>query len=384
MRPAKSGLSEVPAVADQPSTEPYADPTWRRRLRTSLLAWFGRSARELPWRSDPTPYHVWVSEIMLQQTQVATVLDYYRRFIAAYPTVGDLAAADEHDLMRLWEGLGYYRRARSMHAAAKLIVSQHDGCFPATFDEVLALPGIGRYTAGAILSISSDQRLPVLEGNTVRVYSRWIAMRQDVQSTAAKAKLWEFATMMLPRSGAGQFNQAAMELGALICKPKSPACDICPVQKSCVAHSLGLQGEIPGKVTNMQYESRTEYGFVVPAADSDRFLVCRVPDGNRWAGLWDFPRCTDGNATTPNAAASALSHQLGIQIRPTKKVATIKHAVTRYRITLQVHLADPVAPSDITLAGDTFGFLTSEAMGDLPLSVTGRKIAQWIADKRGH
>lgn len=382
MRPAKSGQSKVPAVTDSPSNEPYADATWRRKLRTSLLAWFGRSARELPWRSDPTPYHVWVSEVMLQQTQVATVLDYYRRFIAAYPTVGDLAAAEEHDLMRLWEGLGYYRRARSMHAAAKLIVAQHDGRFPSTFDEVLALPGIGRYTAGAILSISGDQRLPVLEGNTVRVYSRWIGMRQDVQSTAAKAKLWEFAAMMLPRSGSGQFNQAAMELGALICKPKSPACDVCPVQKSCVAHSLGLQDEIPGKVTNMQYESRTEYGFVVPAIDSDGFLVCRVPDGNRWAGLWDFPRCTDGNATTPTAAAAAISRQLGIEIRPAQHITTIKHAVTRYRITLQVHRADPVAPADVTLPSDTFRFSTSAAMNDLPLSVTGRKIAQWVAKNR--
>ncbi|HBJ37351.1 MAG TPA: A/G-specific adenine glycosylase [Planctomycetaceae bacterium] len=351
-------------------------------MRTSLLAWFDRNARQLPWRSDPTPYHVWVSEIMLQQTQVATVLEYYRRFIAAYPTVGDLAAAEEHDLMRLWEGLGYYRRARSMHAAAKLVVSQHDGQFPSTYEEVLALPGIGRYTAGAILSISGDQRLPVLEGNTVRVYSRWIGLRQDVQSTAGKAKLWEFAAMMLPRTGSGQFNQAAMELGALICKPKSPACDTCPVQKSCVAHSLGLQDEIPGKVSKVQYESRTEYGFVVPVIDSDRFLICRVPDGNRWAGLWDFPRCTDPNATTPTAAASALSHQLGIKIRPRRLITTIKHAVTRYRITLQVHLAEPVALSDITLPSDAFRFVTSEHITDVPLSVTGRQIAQWIAEEK--
>ena len=232
MRPVTPGVAESPPVADGPATEPHDDVKWRRKLRASLLAWFARSARQLPWRSDPTPYHVWVSEIMLQQTQVATVLDYYRRFIAAYPTVNDLAAADEHELMRLWEGLGYYRRARSMHAAAKLVVSQYDGLFPSTYEQVLALPGIGRYTAGAILSISGDQRLPVLEGNTVRVYSRWIGMRAGVQSTSAKAKLWDFASAMLPKSGSGQFNQAAMELGALICKPKSPSCAVCPVQKS--------------------------------------------------------------------------------------------------------------------------------------------------------
>lgn len=383
MRPSNSGRSRVPPVADEPATEPGDDANWRRKLRTSLLAWFARNARELPWRSDPTPYHVWVSEIMLQQTQVATVLDYYRRFIATYPTVGDLAAAEEHDLMRLWEGLGYYRRARSMHAAAKLIVSQHGGRFPSTYEDVLALPGIGRYTAGAILSISGDQRLPVLEGNTVRVYSRWIGMRDDVQSTAAKTKLWQFADAMLPRSGSGRFNQAAMELGALVCKPKSPACHTCPVRKSCIAHTLGLQHEIPGKVSNMQYEPRTEFGFVVPGIASDRFLICRVPDGSRWAGLWDFPRCTDGNAATPNTAAAAISRQLGAMIRPTQHVTTIKHAVTRYRITLQVHLAEPVAPHDVTLPNDAFRFATSEHLNDVPLSVTGRKIAQWIAEKLG-
>jgi len=150
----------------------WHDPRWRGRVRRRLLGWFATQARSLPWRDHPTPYHVWVSEIMLQQTQVATVIDYYHRFLAAFPTVVDLAAAPEERLMRLWEGLGYYRRARSMHAAAKLIVERHDGVFPTTFDQVLALPGIGRYTAGAILSISADRRYPVLEGNTQRVYSR--------------------------------------------------------------------------------------------------------------------------------------------------------------------------------------------------------------------
>jgi A/G-specific adenine glycosylase len=365
-----------PAVA-----QPHDDPRWQRKLRSSLLAWFACNARQLPWRADPTPYHVWVSEIMLQQTQVATVIDYYRRFLAAFPTISDLAAAREEDLMRLWEGLGYYRRARSMLAAAKKIVAEHDGRFPSTYDEVVGLPGIGRYTAGAILSISGDQRLPILEGNTVRVYSRWIAMRDDVQSPAAKQRLWQFAEAMLPKTGSGQFNQAAMELGALICKPKLPLCEACPVQKSCVAHSLGLQDEIPGKVSNLQYQSRTEFGFIVPEAASDRFLICRVPDGGRWAGLWDFPRCTDGNVSSPAAAAASLQNQLGFLIRPQDQVKTIKHAVTRYRITLQVHRADPIQPSEVALPSDAFRFVSSDAMDAIPLSVTGRKIAKWIAEQ---
>jgi A/G-specific adenine glycosylase len=356
------------------ASQPWLDAAWRGGLRRSLLAWFRREARQLPWRSDPSPYHVWISEVMLQQTQVATVLDYYRRFLAAFPTIHDLAAADEQRLMRLWEGLGYYRRARSMHAAAKQVVDRYDGVFPATFDEVLALPGIGRYTAGAILSISGDQRLPVLEGNTVRVYSRWAGLREDVTTPAAKATLWQIAESMLPQSGSGQFNQAAMELGALVCKPKSPGCDVCPVRKHCVAHSLGLQDQIPGKVTRMEYESRQEFGFVVPVVGSDRFLLCRVPAGERWAGLWDFPRSTDGNVDLA-AAARAVSRRIGVDVRPTDRLTTIKHAVTRYRITLQVHRAEPIHPAAIGLAPDDFRLLSIAHVGDLPLSVTGRKIA---------
>jgi len=352
---------------------------WRRRLRHSLLTWFSRHARVLPWRSEPTPYHVWVSEIMLQQTQVATVLDYYQRLIAAYPTIEDLAAADEQALMRLWEGLGYYRRARSMHAAAKRIVEQHGGIFPTTFAEVIDLPGIGRYTAGAILSISGNGRWPVLEGNTVRVYSRWIGLRQPVASPAAKATLWDVATSMLPRTGAGQFNQAAMELGALICKPKSPRCDECPVRKHCAAYSLGLQAEIPGKVTQTEYQSRTEYGFVVPIIGSDQLLLCRVRDGERWAGLWDFPRWTDGQVTSPAAAAASLSQHLGVIIEPAHLLTTIKHAVTRYRITLQVHQAQPIDPAEISLSPENFQLVAVDRLSDWPLSVTGRKIANLVA-----
>jgi A/G-specific adenine glycosylase len=367
--------------SESAAPQPHDDPKWQRQLRVSLLNWFGRNARQLPWRSDPTPYHVWISEIMLQQTQVATVLDYYRRFLVAYPTIADLAAASEEDLMRLWEGLGYYRRARSLLAAAKKIVAEHDGRFPSTYDEVVGLPGIGRYTAGAILSISADQRLPILEGNTVRVYSRWIAMRDDVQTPAAKERLWQFAEAILPKTGSGQFNQAAMELGALICKPKSPLCETCPVQKSCVAHSLGLQNEIPGKVSNLQYQARTEFGFIVPEAASDRFLVCRVPDGGRWAGLWDFPRCTDSDIHSPTSAAASLRKQLGFLIRPQEQVKTIKHAVTRYRITLHVHRADPIQPTDVALPSDSYRFVSSNSIDQIPLSVTGRKIAKWIAEQ---
>jgi len=351
---------------------------WRSNVRKRLLAWFDRNARDLPWRRDPTPYRVWVSEVMLQQTQVATVIDYYHRFLSTFPTVTELADADEERLMRLWEGLGYYRRARLMHRAAKQIVEQHNGVFPTDEVSVLALPGIGRYTANAILSISSDLKLPILEGNTVRVFSRWVAMREDVKSTAGTKQLWQIAEAMLPRSRSGQFNQAAMELGALVCKPVSPRCDQCPVASHCEAFRLGLQDSIPGKVTKTVYEDRLEFAFVIPNTKHNAWLVYRVPAGERWAGLWDFPRVMDGMSKTAANALDSFSIATGIATTPTHLLATIRHAVTRYRITLQVHQTKALETVDFRSLDGEYRLATMDELAQLPLSVTGRKIAKLL------
>lgn len=378
---ANTGDSTASGTAACGGAATWEDRAWRDRVRRKLLRWFDTNARKLPWRDDPQPYHVWVSEVMLQQTQVATVIDYYHRFLAAFPTIESLAQADEGRLMRLWEGLGYYRRARALQGAAQRVVQSHGGLFPQRFEEVLALPGIGRYTAGAILSISGDQRLPVLEGNTVRVYSRWVGLREDVTSTSAQRTLWQVAEAMLPaRSGSGRFNQAAMELGALICKPRDPDCDACPVRDHCRARELGLQGEIPGKVKRIEYQSRDEYAFVVPVVRGGVLMV-QIPKGERWAGLWDVPRWTDGGTGGVESAAKGLSRRFGIDLRPTSLRMRIKHAVTRYRINLEVHNAEPIAAADVDLgAGDdgagTLRIVPLDRLADLPLSTTGRKIAR--------
>jgi A/G-specific adenine glycosylase len=351
---------------------------WRSSMRRQLIAWFAKNARDLPWRRHPEPYRVWVSEVMLQQTQVSTVIDYYHRFLAAFPDVTALANADEADLMRIWEGLGYYRRARLMHQAAKEIVKVYGGQFPTDYERVLALPGIGRYTAGAILSIATDAKLPILEGNTVRVFSRWVAMQEDVKSKEGVSQLWDIAESMLPRTEAGRFNQAAMELGALVCKPLAPLCDQCPVSRGCQAYRLGLQQTIPGKVTKMVYEDCREYAFVVPAVDQGGWLVHRIPDDERWAGLWDFPRVTGGVATGVNDAATIISRRTGAEILPLSHFKTIKHAVTRFRITLEVHQTRPIAAIDLAPVTGEYRFVTAGELAKLPLSVTGRKIAKQL------
>lgn len=356
-------------------------------MRRSLGRWFLANARQLPWRDEPTPYRVWVSEIMCQQTQVATVVPYFERFLRRFPDVRALADADESELLKLWEGLGYYRRARGLHAAARQIMRRHDGRFPDRFEDVLALPGVGRYTAGAILSIAHGRRLPIVEGNTRRVYSRWIGLRGDATSGPADRLLWDFATTMLPRQGSGDFNQAAMELGALVCTPKGPACDRCPVRGRCVARQMGLQEVIPGPVSSIRYESRTEYAFVLRDAGS-RYLVRRPGDSGRWAGLWDFPR-TD--AKSLREAAAWLRREVTGSVRIGDELETIRHAVTKYRIRLHVHAADLDAaasepdgggearPSATFAAGpwaDRWAWIAAAELAELPMHVTARAIAQ--------
>lgn len=326
---------------------------------------------------------------MLQQTQVATVIPYYQRFLCQFPTVQTLAESDEQALLGHWEGLGYYRRARSMHAAAREIVDHHGGQFPESIDEVLKLPGVGRYTAGAILSISRQQRLPIVEGNTQRVYSRWIAMRGVATSPAATKLLWEFAERMLPRKNSGDFNQAAMELGALVCTPKDPDCGQCPVASQCCAKLQDLQEQIPGKVSRLAYEDRTEFALVVAEMDSalkrtatsePRYLLRPLPEGRRWAGLWDFPRTTEESLSSVDQAAKRLSEEVGVRMRPSTRLATIRHAVTRYRIQLHVHFAT-IETAELPPA-KPWRYVSVGEMVGLPMSVTGRKIAKLLTANR--
>ncbi len=371
-RSAASALSSDSAL---PHDARWRQPRWRSDVRRRLLDWFADSARQLPWRGTQDRYRVWLSEIMLQQTQVVTVIPYFERFTKRFPTVADLAAADEASVMQLWEGLGYYRRARQLHAAAKVIVEQHGGVFPGDYPSVLNLPGIGRYTAGAILSIADGQRLPIVEANTQRLYSRLIASTTHPSDRAANALLWDFAEQILPRRDSGTFNQAAMELGALVCTPQDPACSQCPLQVRCAAHGQGLETTIPGKVKNVQYEQRTEFALLVRSRRTDKYLVYRVPDGQRWAGLWDFPRFGPPHADSVQAAAEQAQQHFDVSVTVGSPAKTIRHGVTKYRITLQAFHADTDAASRNC---DDRKWLSADQLKTLPLSVTGRKLAQYL------
>jgi A/G-specific adenine glycosylase len=319
---------------------------------------------------------------MLQQTQVATVIPYFQRFLQRFPSVADLAAATEPEVLRLWEGLGYYRRAKQMHAAAQRIVSQHGGQFPTAVDQVLALPGIGRYTAGAILSISTDQRLPILEANTVRLYSRLIALRHPPALPAANRQLWQVAEQLLPKIGSGQFNQAAMELGALICVPATPKCSQCPLESLCPTRAAGLQAVIPGKVKQTVYEDRLHWSVILQR--EGRFLVRQCPSGEHWAGLWDFPRFDVTGAATPvNLVENKLKDEFGLAVSVGENVTSLRHGVTRFRIRLDVFWGQERSDSATSRVRETnfigTSWFTPDELSQLPMSAPGRKLAKKIS-----
>jgi A/G-specific adenine glycosylase len=357
---------------------------WLASARRRLLAWYCRNARTLPWRETSDPYAIWVSEIMLQQTQVATVVPYFKRFLASFPTVTALAAAPEERVLRHWEGLGYYRRARQLHAAAKKIVAEHSGEFPRDRESILHLPGIGRYTTGAIMSIAFDARQPILEANSIRLLSRLTEFRGDPQSTAGKELLWNAAESFLPSRGCGMFNQALMELGSLICTPRNPKCDDCPLSSLCPTNLNGLQSVIPAPARQPTIEETFEVA-IIARRDDGAILLRKCAHGERWAGLWDFPRfqlaSTHGELPTKRELARLLSRFAGLDSPKFAHFATLRHQVTRFRIKLDCFTAE-IADDSLTLKdGEEARWIQPRQLAKYPLSTTGRKLAKLLGGR---
>jgi A/G-specific adenine glycosylase len=364
---------------------PLPDAAWLRAFRRRLRAWYARNARDLPWRRSRDPYAVWLSEVMLQQTQVETVRPYFERFLRELPTIAALAAAAEHQVLRLWEGLGYYRRAQQLHRAARLIQSEHTGRFPQDPAAVRRLPGIGRYTAGAILSIAFDQRQPILEANTARLWSRLLAFDSDQASPAAERLLWAAAEAVLPQRGPGRFNQALMELGSQVCRPRLPECAACPVATLCRARLGGRQAEIPLRSPKPPAEAVREAAAVV--SRRGRVLLVQWPEGRRWAGLWDFPRfAVRGRrpADIDRELVENVRRLTGATVRPGPHLKTLRHGVTRFRITLDCYAAEYLSGRHLPREHLPIRWLRPVELQGYPLSSTGRKLAGLLAgEQRG-
>ena len=364
-------------------------------VRKRLLAWYADHARDLPWRRDADPYRVWVSEVMLQQTTVAAVIPYHARFLAAFPTVEALAAAPEAAVLRHWEGLGYYSRARNLHAAAKAVVAR--GGWPETVEGLRELPGVGRYTAGAVASFAFGQKAPIVEANTLRLYARLLAFDGDPRSTAGQRVLWAFAERLADCDDPATLNQAVMELGGTVCTAKEPACGDCPVSAWCAAFQSGRQHEIPPPKVRPKVTDVTEATVAVRRADG-RVLVRKRYEGERWAGMWDFPRFELPAALTRDVPpvgrqrsllaaddaplrawlADAVRDQTGVRCDVGEPVTEIRHGVTRFRIRLLCFAATRTGGR--LKAGADLRWATAADLATLPLSKTGRRFAREIAD----
>ena len=370
---------------------PEINATWLRRFRAALRRWHVDHGRELPWRNCRDPYKVWISEIMLQQTTVVTVKPYFERFLKRFPNVAKLAAANEEDVLRLWEGLGYYSRARNLRKAAQAIVA-NGGKFPATIEALLNLPGIGRYTAGAIVSFAFDRPAPILEANTLRLYCRLLGFRDDPRSTSGQRALWSFAEKLVAEKSPGEFNQALMDLGATVCTPTDPRCDECPVASCCRALAEQAQTEIPAPKRRPEItETREAY---VAIESAGRYLIYRRPEGQRWAGLWDFPRfelpasvvatAFLGRRSRPRKAGTTgerrllerrIATEFGPRVTITERLTQLKHSVTRFRITLDCWLAESNGDVGLTTPHPT-AWVTPSEFTRYPFSTTGRQFAE--------
>ena len=351
MPKSKSQTATTPRRRDRKVASPALS---RARLRGKLAAWFHKAARDLPWRSTRDPYAILVSEIMLQQTQVATVIPFYERWLARFPDFASLAAAEESEVLTVWQGLGYYSRARNLHRAAKTVVKMHGGEMPRDPALIRALPGIGRYTAGAVASFAFDLPEPLVDANVARVLARLLDLHTPVDSTAGQSALWAAAIALVPQKGARIFNGALMELGALVCTPRAPRCAECPVARHCAAFSRGTTESLPRKKPRRKTSALSEHCAWIFRRGR---ILLEQQTGPRWRGLWKLPAL----AAAPDAAP----------------VFTHDYPFTHHRITLNV-FTQP-APAHL---GENQSWHPLAALDELPLTSPHRRAIESLRSRR--
>lgn len=341
-------------------------------LQRSLLHWYRQHGRSLPWRETSDPYAIWVSEIMLQQTQVQTVIPYYQRWLAALPTIATVAAAEQQQVLKLWQGLGYYSRARNLHQAAQLIQQEFAGQFPSQLEDVLKLPGIGRTTAGGILSSAFAQPVAILDGNVKRVLARLLAL--PVPPRKAEGFLWQWSDRLLDLTQPREFNQALMDLGATVCVPKKPDCPLCPWSNHCRALQFNLQAELPVTETAAPLPHKS-IGVAVIWNDRGEILIDRRPQKGLLGGLWEFP----GGKIEPGETVVAciqreIREELAIEIEVGEPLITIDHAYTHFKVTLNVHHCRYLSGEPQPLGCDEVRWVTLEEIDQYPFPKANEQI----------
>lgn len=311
----------------------------RQAIKKKLLPWFAANQRSMPWRSNRTPYRVWISELMLQQTRVDQATPYFHRFMKRFPSLKSLAAASQDEVLKMWEGLGYYSRARNLHKAAQIIANHHKGRFPRTAEEIQQLPGIGAYTAAAIGSLAFNLDLAVLDGNVIRVLSRLFAYTKDPGGAAARKELQQLADDLLVEGDAGNFNEAMMELGATVCIPKNPQCDACPVSSVCLGCRSGRPADYPVKAPKKKVP-HIVVGAAVVMNRKGEALIAQRRDKDMLGGLWEFPGGKqETGETIQQCIVRELKEELGINIEVDEFLVTVKHAYSHFTMDMHSYFA---------------------------------------------
>ncbi len=341
-----------------------------------LLTWYGRHGRDLPWRKTRDPYRIWLSEIMLQQTTVAAVIPYYQRFLETFPDTALLAAAPLERVIELWAGLGYYSRARNLHRAAQAVVSDFGGSFPPSVDALLTLPGIGRSTAGAIVSIAFDRPAPILDGNVRRVLVRLFALEEDPRSPAAERRLWAWAEALTAQDHPHDYAQAIMDLGATVCTPRDPDCPACPLVELCQARLCGLERRLPASRPVKAIPVRRQVALL--AERNGRYLVRPRPAEGFLGGLWEFPVADVCDGESPTAAAGRLAGELGLS-GELAAAGTLKHAYSHFTLELDVVRILKASPGRISEGG--WQWHTPAQLAAVPLHGAHRKAWEFVTDR---
>ncbi len=345
-------------------------------LSIPLLRWYDRTRRELPWRETRDPYAIWVSEVMLQQTQVKTVIPYFQRWLARFPGVRELSRAEEADVLHAWQGLGYYSRARALKRAAELVVERHGGRLPSKSSELTALPGIGPYSAGAIASIAYGERVPVVDGNVIRVLTRVFALRGDPAKAPLKRELWRRAEELVPAARPGDHNQALMELGATVCVPEKPRCAECPLSKQCRGFASGLAARLP-ELAPRPKPTQVPMAAAVVKRRGRVAVVQLSASAPRWAGMWLFPAVElAAGEPAERGAERALFENAGLRATAAQKLGTVRHSVTRYRITLEVYECR-ASSAQASSPGPLWA--SAAELEGLAMPAAHRRIARWVA-----
>ncbi len=343
------------------------------RIQKRLLNWFEQNGRDLPWRKNRDPYAIWISEIMLQQTQVATVIPYYQRFLKSFPTIRHLAKSDLSKVLKIWEGLGYYSRARNLHRASKIILNHFKGKIPDHLTDLLNLPGIGKYTAGAILSIAYNKEAPILDGNVKRVLSRLFTVSEDPKK--AEGLLWKISESLIPKGRSNSFNQAIMDLGAVICAPKDPLCHRCPLHPYCKAKASGNPERYPSRGVKKRIPHIEAISGVI-LRNGEVLLHQRPPEG-LLGGLWEFPNWrSEENGRLRLRLRNHIKKEMGMNVEVKGSIGTFKQTFTHFKLTLHVFNCEAI---DGRGKGK---WLAIRNLHLLPMSRVHRRIANSISNFR--